>query len=56
MAKKHAEEAVEGSEATVYNTTGGVIRVYSKEMHGDTFMDAAKEMAAQHPGSTIEVR
>lgn len=41
--------------ATVYAATGGIIRAYTREVHGDGFEDLAKQMAAQHPGSRIDV-
>jgi hypothetical protein len=59
MAKKvEKEEKIDEpkhTEARVYSHNGGHIRTYTLEAHGEEFHDLAKQMAAQHHGSRIEV-
>ena len=52
--KIDADVASKGT-ATVKTLNGNVIRVYSKEIHGEDFHDLAKQMQAQHSDSTIEL-
>lgn len=58
--KKENEEGVEegvtnakATSATVYSSTGAVIRTYTLADHGEDFADLAKEMQAQHKDSKI---
>jgi hypothetical protein len=50
------EAAPAATEATVYTKGGNLVRTYTLADHGEGFVDLAKQMAAQHPESTIDVR
>jgi hypothetical protein len=57
-AAKDAEKAAAKADATsasVLSSTGGLIRTYSQEVHGDEFADLAKEFSEHTPGSTIQL-
>lgn len=56
-AAKDAEKAAAkaGTFAAVHSATGGHIRTYTLDVHGDGFADLAGEFAAHTPGSTVTV-
>ncbi len=55
-AEPEAPKEPEKTVASVHTNTGAHVRTYTHEIHGDGFEDLAKQMAAQHEGSTIKVR
>lgn len=44
---KNTEKAVDITIAEIVNNEGQVVRVYSKEIHGDDFMKLAEEFAGK---------
>lgn len=60
--KRETEETTEkvvanndvATTAKVYNRTGGLVRAYTKELHGDRFDKLAEEFTNKNSGYTVE--
>lgn len=48
-------EAPDATSASVMSATGGHVRTYTKEVHGDAFADLAKEFSDHTPGSSVQL-